>query len=411
MPADLPELGPVHTIDRRLSAAEYYHACIGRHPRTLESPREIVCVVEGALANVDIPWQAALDRVVAGNPGARLRLTGLRGNARWCSDGHGPRLRIVRDCAWDGRSGVGTEFIKAAPLFPEEGRTAELIVAGEGKTAKVIFRVLHVAMDGMGAMHFLQELFRALRGETPLGTNAAFSDVDLMLARRARRWTPLDMKPAACLMGSGRGREPGHVWRRISLEAAPAHLLSRIAVAVADSARPQSSDPVIVSIPVNLRRHIPGLLSTMNFTSMMRVAVEPGDTPERFAGRLRRMLDDGADLDYRRAFDAIRLLPLPWLDLLLDSTAENYASPKFPETAVLSNLGNFERSDFCCPGFEATSLYGIPLESNAFSFIFGLGGRVEITFGMTRVLASDGRLDAFMDFLADRLATGPDGNG
>ncbi|HQW21483.1 MAG TPA: hypothetical protein PLI90_12535 [Rhodocyclaceae bacterium] len=405
MPGNLPKLEKLHDINRRLSVPEYYHACIGAHSHTLDPPREIAFVIDGEIGGAQIAWQAALDKVVAENPGARLRLTGRCRNARWLSDGVGPRLRIVEQCDWDGRSEVGAEFIDATPLSLENGPTAELIIASTGKSTKVIFRVLHAVMDGIGVMHFFQELFRALRGEALLGTNAAFSDVDLMLNRRLRARLPLNLKASACLTGDARSHETGHIWRRVSLRREQNNLLSRIALAVAEFARTHSGniDPVCIAIPVSLRRHVPGLLTTMNFSSMIHIDINPDDTPESFRKRLHEMLNRNVDTDYHKLLDLLRCLPFAWLDRLMTSTIDNYASPKLLETAVLSNLGSFKRSDLSCPGFDAQCLYGVPFESNCFSMAFGLEGRVEIVFGMTRVLADDGRLDAFVEFLEQYL--------
>lgn len=404
---ELPPLAQMQDIDRLLSAPEYYHACIGRHSRTVDPPREIVFVIEGEADGTQIPWQSAIDKVVAMNPGARLRLIGMRQHARWRSDGVGPRLRIVEQCDWDGRSEIGAEFIDATALSLEDGPTAELIVAGTGMAIKVIFRVLHAVMDGVGAMHFFQELFRALRGEKLLGTNVAFSDVDLMLhvpsQARARPFTP---KSSACLTGDARGKEMGHAWRRISLRGAQSNLLARTAIAMAEFARSRSTAPIRIAIPINLRRHIPGLLATMNFSNMIHVVLDPADTVESFQKRLHEMLGGNSDVAYHKSTEWIRYLPLAWLDRLMTSTADRYTAPRVLETAVLSNLGNFERSALICPGFNALCLYGIPIESNLFSIAFGLQGRVEMTVGMTRVLASGGRLDEFVEFLEWRLEAG-----
>lgn len=398
-------LAPLQDINRRLSAIEYYHACIGRHPRASDPPREIVFVIDGEVDGTLIPWQSAIDKVVDVNPGTRLRLVGKRQRARWRSDGLGPRLRIIEHCDWDGHSEIGSEFIDATALSLEEGLTSELIVAGTGKATKVIFRVLHAVMDGMGVMHFFQELFRALRGEVLLGTNAGFSDVDLMQRVRSQA-RPLSRKCPACLTGDARGNERGHTWRRISLSGPQSNLLARTAIAVAEFARTGNAVPVRIAVPVNLRRHLSSLMATMNFSSMIHLDIRPADTAESLRQRLHEMLDRNADAVYYKWVELIRYLPLAWLDRLVTRTIDQYASPKLLETAVLSNLGNFERRTLSAPGFNAVCLYGIPIESNLFSIAFGLQGRVEMTVGMTRVLASGGRLDAFVEFLERHLEAG-----
>ena len=401
---ELPKLAQLRDVDRVLSEAEYYHACIGRHPRTTYPPRQIIFVIEGHADGVRIPWQSAIDKVVAVNPGARLRLAGSRQHARWLSDGVGPRLRILEQCNWDGRSEIGAEFIYSTRLSLEEGPTAELIIAGAGSTSKVIFRVLHAAMDGIGVMHFFQELFRALRGETLLGTNAAFSDTDLMLHVDAQLCTELSFQPAS-LTGMAQGSEVGHTWRRISLKHSR-NLLARTALAVGEFSRGKSDTPVRIGVPVNLRRHVPGLLSTMNFSNMILVDVAEKDTVSDIKYRMQDMLNRNVDAGFPKFGSLVRYLPFSWLDWISTSTEKNYTSPRILETAVLSNLGNYSRDDLACNGFRPVCLYGIPIESNCFSIAFGLQGRVELTIGMARVFASGGRLDELVEFLERRLEAG-----
>lgn len=402
--AALPPLEPLHSIERPLTAPEYYHACIGHHPRTLIPARDVVSVLEGEVApGTVIDWQAAVDQVVAVNPGCRLRLVGKRQHARWLSDGEPPRVRIVEDCDWDGRSDRGGEFIYATPLSLEEGRTCELIVAGREKL-KVIFRATHAVMDGMGVVHFLQELFRALRGEPLLGSNATYTDVDLM---RHVPSQPLPFKIVSPppLTGGPKGSERGGTWRRITLAGPQPNLLPRVALAIAEYARQSSASktPARIAMPISLKRHAPDLLATTNFTNMVFLDVAPHEGIDDVKANLNHLLERNLDTNYPAIIEAIRYLPFPWLDRMLSITDKNYAKPKIVETAVLSVMGPFKRSHFSGGGFRAETLYGLPQKENAFVVVVGFQGRFEVLVGMAHVFASEGRFEAFLDYLQRRL--------
>jgi len=397
--AELPKLEQLRQIDRRLTAPEYYHASTGRHPRTMIAPREVVCVLEGEISGEPIAWQAALDQVVAVNPGTRLRLTGKRQNARWISDGPPPRLRIVEECDWDGRSDVGSDFIYATSLSLEAGRICELIIAGGNK---IIFRASHAAMDGMGVIHVLLELFRALRGEPLLGSNATYTDVDLM--QRVPCNAIRHKKPKiACLTGGAKGNERGGTWRRITLPGPQPHLLPRLALAIAEFARLHDTAPARIALPVTLKRHAPELLATTNFTSMLYLDIKQTDKLDDIKHRLNELLERNEDTNYFKAIDLIKYLPFSWLDRMLSPTDKNYAAPKIFETAVLSVVGPFKKALFSGGGFKAESVYGLPQKENAFVGVVGLQGKFEVCIGMANVFASEGRLQAFIEFLEQRL--------
>lgn len=399
----LPSLAPLRDMARPLSTVEYYHACVGTSGRTLEAPRTFAFVMEGDSTLKPEQWQWALEQVATVNPGTRLRLHGTRRRARWGSDGEPPRLRMIDHCTWDGRSEQGASFIFETPLPLEAGVSIELIVASRpGGGCWLILHGHHAVMDGRGTLHFLAELFRALRGEPLLGSNAAFSDVDLMRSLGVRLPGTRRIEPG-WLTGEPQGRERGDEWRRVSIERPRPGLLAHVAVAAADFARQHSQRPVIIAVPVDLRRHAPGLISTTNFSSMLHVRVEPGDGAEHFNDRLRRLLESRREAVYLPALELLKCMPLSWLDRLVSRTPRNYARRKAVETALISNLGRQDASDFECPGFQLHSMMVIPLPGSAFMTMVGIGDRVDLAINLPKVLASGGRFDAFEAYLRQRL--------
>lgn len=417
-PASLPPLAPLKNIDRPLTSSEYYHACIGHHPDTIFKPRDVIAVLEGELAaDATIDWQSAIDKVVAVNPGCCLRLSGKRQHTRWSSDGHPPALRFEPDCTWDGRSSIGDDFIFATPLSLEEGRTCELIIAGRGNI-KVIFRVAHAVMDGMGVVHFLLELFRAIRGEPLLGSNATYTDIELMHKIPSRPLPFKFIKPLA-LTGAPQGNERGGLWRRVTLSGPQPHLVPRVAQIIAEYARRHrvasdgaadqksgASGTVRIALPVSLKRHAPELLATTNFTSMLYLDIAPDANAE--ANNIKQQLDDAlernVEANYPGFLKVIRYLPFSWVDRIVSPTRKNYTHPYLAETAVLSVMGPFKRSMFSGGGFRASTLYGLPQKENAFIVIVGFQGRFELLVGMYHLFANEGRLDAFIEELQQRLA-------
>lgn len=410
----LPRLTPTLSINRPLSTPEYYHACIGRSPHTLDSAREIVFVLEGE-GRFDIPqWEDALARVVAMNPGTRLRVHGRRLQARWRSDGNGPRLRHIPDCRWDGFSPQGSDFITGTALDLENGPSLELLLCesasanpdsrpDEKKTARVIVRVLHAVMDGLGIMHFLEEMFRALRGETLLGCNAGFSDTDLMKRVAGQRKGGRKLPPAP-LTGGAYGDEQGDSWQRLSLSGPQSALLARTALAMAEFARNHDGlRPVRMAFPVNLRRHCPGLLSTMNFSSMLHVDLEAGDDVDDVREEITRLLAMSAETSYPAWLDYLRCLPLSWLDRLVSRTPANFRQRRILETAVISNIGHYRSEKFSGAGFRSQRIFGIPLQDNAFAMLFSMDDRTDITLGMANVYASDDRMHELMKFMREKL--------
>jgi hypothetical protein len=181
-------LDPQARIERPLSILEYYHASLGISGGMVK-PVEANFIFEGEGPDFQPEaWRHALDRACAANPGSRMRVAGNSWSARWVEHDWPAGLRVVQATDWDGMSADGAEFIGAVPLSVDHGPTVELVLVNRSPRGRlVIMRTPHAVMDGRGALHFLAEVFRALRGEPLLGTNAAFSDIDLMRQVRPLR--------------------------------------------------------------------------------------------------------------------------------------------------------------------------------------------------------------------------------
>lgn len=400
----LPPLAQQSEIARPLSMPEYYHACVGSHPRTLEPVREVRIIFRGEGRISAGRWQAALDRVTAVNPGLRLRLLGNAIGARWVTDGQPTRLRIIEDCAWNAESSDGSSFIDETGLSLQGGVTSELLVMHQCDNRMLLMlRAHHAIMDGLGGMHFFRELFRALRGEPLLGTNASFSDVDVMQSVGAVRSTSRHI-PAVAMTGQPQGMARGDDWRRIYVGAPQKNLLGRVVEVTMEFAARNSDQSMLVAVPVDLRRHVPGLCSTANFTNMLLVRMEKGEGAENFKRKLYDMLDQKMETMYPRILNVFKALPLRWMDLLVSRTEKNYHRRKALETVAISNLGRCHSIDFSCDGFRMDGMIVMPVPGSVFITLSGVDDRVELAINMPRVLGSNGRFEAFEAFLQKRLA-------
>ena len=403
----LPPLAAQSWLSRPLTATEYYHAAIGRHPLAHVPAHDVVMVLEGRGSLVPALWQQALEAVAAVNPGIRLRLQGQRHHAGWLSDAPPPRLRVIENCHWDGRSSDGLEAIMRPALDLEAGFTTE-IIALPGTSAdqrmKLIFRTSHAVMDGVGCLHFMQEIFRFLRGEALLGSNASYSDTQLMAAFPQPQPRPAHIK-SALLLGEVQGEEPGGRWLRFSLPGPQPNLLPRLLAAMAEFARQQTTHTVRIAVPVNLRRHVRDLLTTTNFTAMSYVDLpaEASLDMDHIKDRLKLLRDRYSEMTYRPYMDVIRHVPFKWIDRWLSVNDRNYRSNQVFETAMLSLLGSFKKNLFSGGGFTADTLYVLPQLENVFFMVAGLQGNYEITLGARKVFASNGRLEALADYMEKRL--------
>lgn len=399
------ELNTIEEIKgRKLSFIEYYHACIGQSSKTLERNRECVIILEGRLSTASFDrqqWEHALHQAAEANPGARLQMRGRCLSSQWHSDGALPAIRHIKDCSWRGFSSEGSEFIVEQDLCLREGPSVELILV-EGDHSFVILRALHAVMDGLGLMHFFQEIFRALQGESLLGTNSLLSDVELARTiSQAKRETFRGAPPL--ITGGARGLKVGDCWESIRFHGNQKQLLVKTILATAEVAAKYSEKPARIALPISLRRHVTGILSTMNYTSMVHFDVDRDDDNVSVKNKIKAILSNNAEADIPRFFACFKLLPLHWLDRMVSRSASNYCQRGGIETAVISNLGHYRRETLSGGGFSTEYLFTVPIAGNTMLSIVSLDDDVCITVGTENIFASDGRLEDLVSLLSKRL--------
>jgi hypothetical protein len=208
----------------------------------------------------------------------------------------------------------------------------------------------------------------------------------------------------AQLTGKPEGEASGNVWRRIALTGRRANSLDRLIGAFNDFARRSDREkPVLFALPVNLRRHADGLVTTQNFTSMLHVALAPGEGVDDFKRKWGTLLAEKCDAHYSGAADLARRLPFTWLDWLLHRRRGNYRQKKLLETVAISHLGYFRRAHFSCADFAAERAWGVPLPGSAFVLVFGTEKSLDVIVGLPETHAGGGRIDALIGALETAL--------
>lgn len=395
-------LEPITSFDRPLSVSEYYHASLGSSGGIVQ-PVEATFILEGDGADFEEKaWRQALDKASMANPGSRVRLVGCSLFARWRSDGPMPRLRIVERTDWDGTSCEGAGFLRPSAFSLEEGPAVELLLVNRSPRGRlVVMRTPHAVMDGRGALHFLAEVFRALRGEPLLGSNAPFTDVDVMRKFDPKKTISRPI-PTGRLTGEPEGEESGDEWRRITLDVSSRDIVSRVAQAAAEHMHLHSDLPALFTVPVDIRRHVPGLVSTANFFGVVFVPLQKGESAEVFRERFRFMLAGRMECYYLAIGQLFKILPRRWIDRMLARYSGYNPLKKHIHTLGISNVGRMDPALYSWEGYSMRSCFVIPLQGTNLT-LMGAGDGVEIAINIPKVFTSNGRFDAFVDHLRQRL--------
>lgn len=364
-----------------------------------DPPFAIALMLEGVGAP-DVPaWRQALAIACEANPGARLVLRGWP-RSRWHAAGSAG-LRVLKDQDWSGKGPEGAPFL-TQPLDPRQGPTVELLLL-RGHHQRLVVRALHAAMDGRGTLAFLYDLFRARRGEPPIGHADPRLDLDLLGRGPSHSLPPTTALPP---MGAPAplGRE--RLWTRLSLDPVPGPLLARVLAALAEHARTHQQGLVRFEVPVDLRREHPDVRSTGNLTAMVAVEV-PEVSPEAAGEALREQVAAGSHHARVRGTRWLVHTPQWAIDAgMRHFAARHQRQETFAATAFVSNLGRVDLARLSAPDFTAERLVFLPPTTHftpLFVAIAGSSTGVDLVLASNERFGGDGRLETLTEHLRARL--------
>ncbi len=198
----------------------------------------------------------------------------------------------------------------------------------------------------------------------------------------------------APVSGGARGEHRGDRWLSISGDGAQVNLLPRVMLAVAGFSARYSDQAARLAVPVDLRRHLPGLRSTMNYTSMLHCDISPSVEVDGVKQQLKQLLGEHAHNIFHPKAQLLKLIPLTWMDRLLGRKPGNVKKRKPIETAVVTNLGHLDSSGFSSDEFSAQDMTVVPVQGCTMLTIASMDNRLRIAVGTEEIHASDGRLSA-----------------
>jgi len=285
----------------------------------------------------------------------------LEGKGELSAPAWSAALRRVDGSAWDGHSPMGAPFLSTS-MDPRRGPTTEVLLV-DGEPPRVVLRALHAAMDGRGLVLLAEDLLASLRGEPPLGAVAGPpTDHDLAseLGRSPEPEPARDCPPPLDLVPG-----PERTWARARLEPTPDHLLPRVLVALGRLAQTRGGGAIRIDVPVDLRRHSPGLRSTANLTGLLRVdggaCLEAADPEARVAETLTVALDEGREADFVLAADPLRHLPLTAARWAAGRTSlDGRRTGRYRTCATVSNLGRLDLQALSGGGWATRRAFVIP---------------------------------------------------
>jgi len=344
-------------------------------------------------------WREAVKIASEANPGSRVVVKGVTAFARLVDTGRTPPVHEADGSSWDGLSPEGAPARLQETLCPFEGPSAEVVLI-HGNPLRVVFRTLHAIMDGRGTLTWVEDIFRCLRGEAPLGSDSRLTEFEIAATfQRKGRKGPVSEYIAPT--GMPQGNRPGVTWRRRRYPGRFRNVIGQVATLLAKEAWRYQEGKVRLAIPVDMRARVEGLRSTGNLTNLIYVTITPATTPADVSQDIKNQLAARHDGMIYWGDRPIRYLPF-WMlrKLIKNNIATKNRTGRYPNSGVISNMGQIPV--YSGGGFDGQYTWGIPPGQEYSPIFIGMcngSDDMTIIYSMSHVLASGGRLEALMDHI------------
>ncbi|MGW4092488.1 peptide synthetase [Nocardia sp. NPDC004750] len=342
--------------------------------------------------------QAAVDVASAAAPGTRL----VRDGRDWVDSGLAATVRVVPGWSLN-YDALEHDAVLNSPIGPTPDRTTEVLLLTGAQTT-VLFRAFHGVMDGMGMRMWVDDVLRALRGQRPLGAPDPVADAELV-ARVGAAGRPTLVLPTF-QAPSGHGRQdpaaPRWLLRHRTIEATGRGIVARVAAILAEESETKSR----FMIPVDLRRHDPGLRSTANLALPLFLDVAPGEDWEAVRERMRVGLREKRELN---ELDNGKLSKFPEAVIRTVLRGSNWLGARLNRnmvSATVSHLGSCDLDELAVPGWTPTTMRLLPQHSGAMPLLFAMvesRGKLELTVSCRNGAGIEPRLEALLDKITARL--------
>lgn len=350
-------------------------------------------------------WQKAVSQAVEANPGIQVKLSGRWGWRVWDDEAPPPVIQVIKT-NWDGMSSEGAPPEVTAPIDPrtESGVRIVAMKNVEDETnVKILISIHHGITDGMGALRFMKDIFRALNDKPCFGAKGKISDMEV----KERIQSP----PASILRGhclplvepSSKPEVTGHRWQRIRLDGSSKKILPRVLHTFNYMAREANGDgKVLFRIPSDLRAYLdpkdPYTLS--NCTGAIDLLVSSFDTVDTIEAGIAEAKKNKQDLSvFIPNFQYAAWMPDKMFVAHPKSVANHHRQGVCTFSALVSHLGKTNYASYSYDKFKTYAFYGVPTPVGE-GFYVGIMSDNEgvcICIGAPKAMVDQEQLLAFSD--------------
>jgi len=351
----------------------------------------------------------ALAQAVDANPGYRLRLQGYWGWRQWDRDGLYPTVDDIDAPEWDSTCSDHAPCL-GNPIDLRTESPCQITKIRTRQGTHILFRTHHAITDGRGTVHLMNETFRILRGEAPLGSHSKLTEWDIAMRenRPANPVTEYHCLPV--IKGTVDAERAGYQWRRFDWQGNKNKFAAKLIYGCAKLAREHFGEgKVLFRIPADLRRFAAEGegFPVGNCSGAIDLEITEETSLNQIRSDIIRAMRQNLELaPFEEKFKYIKWLPKSFFRAKPLLLKKMHAAQSYRMSGIISYMGDVNNDEFRCEGFEPTSQFGVPIPFESRPLFIAACTYNDITniiVGCPRAVCSMDELGAFCTTLAATL--------
>lgn len=350
-------------------------------------------VVEGEGRLTAEKIASALNKVEEANKGLNLQLRGHLFWKKWVPCKSKIKIRVV-------------SALEHKSIDPMLETPCEILLI-HGVNTKVVFRASHIFMDARGLLHFGSEIFRALRGDLPLGSFNALNDFEVLKKIGAPRRIAPKLDYNSILGPSSRSVHSTFLMHELRVEGKKTALVQKIASILDEYGRKNGCNKTMFMLPTDLRPKLGNLNTLVNMSNPLWIYQEENKNWQTIFSE---MLDDMQnDLEFRweNNDSLLSVIPRKLISKAIQiAVSYQHRKNRYLASGVLSSIGYISLASVSCENFLATRAYftSVEIPLSPFSIVLTESGNsADLQFSVPNNLGDNGRLEEVVAYTKKRL--------
>ena len=353
--------------------------------------------------------RAALAVAVEANPGFKLRLSGYWGWRRWV-EGLVPTVEELDAPDWDSVTSDNAPLL-GNPIDLRHESPCQIAKIRTASGLHILFRTHHAITDGRGTVHLMNEVFRVLRGEAPMGSASKMTEWDIAMREERPELTIAvsdDCLPV--IKGSVREELSGCQWARFDWKGDKNKFAAKMIYACTQLAYQHFDEGrVAFRIPADLRRYMSEEegFTVANCSGAIDLEVSKDTKLNEIRSQIVRAMRQKMDLaPFRDNHKYAKWLPKAMFRVHPDSLKRMHRQQRYRGSGVISYLGEVNNDMFSCDGFVPFSQFGVPIPFESKSIYVAAcsyNDTTNIIIGCPRAACTMTELKAFCQELSHTL--------